>query len=265
MQIDLSRKTAIVTGSTAGIGLAAAIGLARAGAHVVVNGRSEDRVEAAVRKALSEVPGANVSGVAADLSSAEGVESLVQAVPQVDILVNNVGIFGPKPFFEIGDETWEAFFQLNVMSGVRLARSLMPAMMERGWGRVVFLSSESALNIPADMIHYGFTKTAMLSLSRGLAKLAAGTGVTVNSVLPGPTYSEGVGEMLKGMAEEKGLSIEEAGSEFVKSERPSSIIQRPASVEEVANMIVYACSKEASATTGAALRVDGGVVDSIVP
>ncbi|MEE2953439.1 MAG: SDR family oxidoreductase [Pseudomonadota bacterium] len=265
MQIDLSKKTAIVTGSTAGIGLAAAVGLARAGAHVVVNGRSEDRVETAVRHVLAEVPGAHVSGVAADLSSAEGVESVVKAVPEVDILVNNVGIFGPKPFFEIGDDTWEAFFQLNVMSGVRLARSLMPSMMERGWGRVVFLSSESALNIPADMIHYGFTKTAVLSLSRGLAKLAAGSGVTVNSVLPGPTYSEGVGEMLKDMAEEKGLSIEEAGTEFVKSERPSSIIQRPASVEEVANMIVYACSKEASATTGAALRVDGGVVDSIVP
>lgn len=184
-------------------------------------------------------------------------------MPDPDIVVNNVGIFGPKPFFEIGDDVWEDFFQLNVMSGVRLSRAWMPAMMERGWGRVVFLSSESALNIPADMIHYGFTKTALLSISRGLAKLAGGSGVTVNSVLPGPTMSEGVEGMLADMASEQGISIEEAGVAFVKAARPSSIIGRPATVEEVANMIVYACSKEASATTGAALRVDGGVVDTI--
>ncbi|MCQ0987331.1 SDR family NAD(P)-dependent oxidoreductase [Jiella marina] len=265
MQIDLSGKTAIVTGSTAGIGLAAAIGLARAGARVVVNGRDSDRVETAIRAVLDAVPRSDVSGVASDLATAEGCDKLLQAVPEPDILVNNVGIFGPKPFFEVDDETWEKFFQLNVMSGVRLARATMKGMMERGFGRVVFLSSESALNIPADMIHYGFTKTAVLSLSRGLAKLAAGTGVTVNSVLPGPTMSEGVKGMLKEMAEEQGVSIEEAGKAFVQSERPSSILQRPATVEEVANMIVYACSKEASATTGGALRVDGGVVDSIVP
>ncbi|ORE98198.1 SDR family oxidoreductase [Aurantimonas sp. 22II-16-19i] len=265
MQIDLSDKTAIVTGSTGGIGLAAAKGLARAGAQVVVNGRDSDRVEAAIRAVLDAVPRSDVSGVAADLGAAEGCDSLVAAVPEADILVNNVGIFGPKPFFEIDDGTWERFFQLNVMSGVRLSRAYLPKMMERGWGRVVFISSESGLNIPADMIHYGFTKTAMLSLSRGLAKLASGTGVTVNSVLPGPTMSEGVKEMLKEMAEAKGVSIEEAGEMFVKSERPSSLLGRLASVEEVANMIVYACSKEASATSGGALRVDGGVVDSIVP
>ncbi len=265
MQIDLSGKSALVTGSTGGIGLAAATGLARAGARVVVNGRDSDRVETAIRAVLDAAPGSDVSGVAADLASAEGCDSLLGAVPDTDILVNNVGIFGPKPFFDIDDATWERFFQLNVMSGVRLSRAYLPKMMERGWGRVVFISSESALNIPADMIHYGFTKTALLSLSRGLAKLAAGTGVTVNSVLPGPTMSEGVKDMLKAMAEEKGVSIEEAGEMFVKSERPSSVLGRPATVKEVANMIVYACSKEASATSGGALRVDGGVVDSIVP
>ncbi|MCB8840078.1 SDR family NAD(P)-dependent oxidoreductase [Aurantimonas sp. VKM B-3413] len=265
MKIDLDGKTAVVTGSTGGIGLAAAIGLAGAGAAVILNGRDEDRVEAAVRTLLEAVPGADVAGIPADLSTAEGCDKLAGELPNTDILVNNVGIFGPKPFFEIDDATWERFFQLNVMSGVRLSRAYMKGMMERGWGRVVFISSESALNIPADMIHYGFTKTALLSLSRGLAKLASGSGVTVNSVLPGPTMSEGVGEMLKEMAAEKGLTVEEAGVEFVKSERPSSIIQRPATTQEVANMIVYVCSKEASATSGGALRVDGGVVDSIVP
>ena len=263
MQIDLSGKTAIVTGSTAGIGLAAAIGLARAGARTIVNGRGEDRVEGAVRKLLEAVPGADVSGVSADLSTMEGCQILIDAVPDPDILVNNVGIFGPKPFFEIDDATWDRFFQTNVMSGVRLSRACLKGMMDRGWGRIVFLSSESGLNIPADMIHYGFTKTAVLSVSRGLAKFAHGTGVTVNSVLPGPTLSEGVEGMLKDMAEEKGISIEEAGVAFVKEARPSSVIDRPATVEEVANMIVYACSKEASATSGAALRVDGGVVDTI--
>ncbi|EAU41552.1 D-beta-hydroxybutyrate dehydrogenase [Fulvimarina pelagi HTCC2506] len=265
MHIDLSGKTALVTGSTAGIGLASAVGLAKAGAKVIINGRGSDRVEEAVRKAVNAAPGADISGVAADLSSAEGVDKLVESAGDVDILVNNVGIFGPQPFYEVDDATWEMFFQLNVMSGVRLSRALLPKMTQKGWGRIVFLSSESALNIPADMIHYGFTKTAVLSLSRGLAKFAAGTGVTVNSVLPGPTYSEGVENMLEDMAKEKGISIKEAGVEFVKSARPSSIIQRPAEVEEVANMVVYACSKEASATSGAALRVDGGVVDSIVP
>ncbi|MDY8107785.1 SDR family oxidoreductase [Fulvimarina sp. 2208YS6-2-32] len=265
MHIDLSGKTALVTGSTAGIGLASAIGLAKAGARVILNGRGSDRVEDAVRKAVSEAPGADISGVAADLSGADGAARLAGASGPVDILVNNVGIFGPKPFFEIEDETWETFFQLNVMSGVRLSRALMPGMMDRGWGRVVFLSSESALNIPADMIHYGFTKTALLSISRGLAKLASGTGVTVNAVLPGPTRSEGVETMLEDMARDDGISVEEAGIAFVKSKRPSSIIQRPAEVEDIANMVVYACSMQASATSGAALRVDGGVVDSIVP
>ena len=188
---------------------------------------------------------------------------MLRAEPSADILVNNVGIYGPQDFFEIPDEEWTRFFEVNVMSGVRLSRAYLPGMLNRNWGRVVFLSSESALNIPADMIHYGFTKTANLSISRGLAKRVAGTGVTVNAVLPGPTLSEGVEAMLKESAEKAGQSIEEAAVAFVKANRPSSIIRRIATPEEVANMVVYVCSHQASATTGAALRVDGGVVDTI--
>jgi NAD(P)-dependent dehydrogenase (short-subunit alcohol dehydrogenase family) len=204
-----------------------------------------------------------VHGVAADLGTAEGCAALVQAEPATDILVNNVGIFGPQDFFEIPDREWTRFFEVNVMSGVRLSRAYLPGMVERNWGRVVFLSSESGLNIPADMIHYGFTKTAVLAISRGLAKRVAGSGVTVNAVLPGPTLSEGVEAMLGESAEQAGLSIEEAGAAFVKADRPSSIIQRMATVDEVANMVVYVASPQASATTGAALRVDGGAVDTI--
>jgi len=263
MKIDLTSKTAVVTGSTAGIGHAIAKGLAEAGATVVVNGRKPEAVDAAVKAIRDAVPGSEVRGVAADLGTAEGATALVAAVPSPDILVNNVGIFGPQDFFEIPDEEWTRFFEVNVMSGVRLSRAYAQGMAERGWGRIVFLSSESGLNIPADMIHYGFTKTAALSVSRGLAKRLAGTGVTVNAVLPGPTLSEGVAEMLKEEVAKTGHTLEEAGAAFVKANRPTSIIQRAATVEEVANMVVYACSKQASATTGAALRVDGGVVDTI--
>lgn len=258
MKIDLTGKRAIVTGSTLGIGFAIAKGLAEAGAEVVVNGRKAEAVE----KAVAALQGA-VRGVVADVGTAEGCAALVQAVPEADILVNNVGIYGPGDFFETGDDLWQHFFDVNVMSGVRLSRSYLPAMAAKGWGRVVFLSSESALNIPADMIHYGFSKTANLSVARGLAKRMAGTGVTVNAVLPGPTLTEGVAAMLKADADKAGISIEAAAVAFVKAQRPSSIIQRAATPEEVANMVVYACSKEASATTGAALRVDGGVVDTI--
>jgi NAD(P)-dependent dehydrogenase (short-subunit alcohol dehydrogenase family) len=208
-------------------------------------------------------PRAEVRGVAADLAAAAGCDALVKAEPACDILVNNVGIYGPQDFFDIPDSEWTRFFEVNVMSGVRLSRAYMPAMLERNWGRVVFLSSESALNIPADMIHYGFTKTAVLSISRGLAKRAAGTGVTVNAVLPGPTLSEGVEGMLKEATKKSGQSIDQAAVAFVKAMRPSSIIQRAATTEEVANMVVYAVSPQASATTGASLRVDGGVVDTI--
>lgn len=264
MKIDLSGKTALVTGSTEGIGFASAVGLAQAGATVVINGRSQGKVDVAVARAQAAAIGATVRGFAADLSTAEGCDDIVSAFPDVDILVNNLGVFGPQPFLETPDAEWERFFQTNVMSGVRLTRAHLEAMMDRGWGRVLFLSSESAVNIPADMIHYGVTKTALLGLSRGLAKLAAGTGVTVNAILPGPTMSEGVAIMLADEARRTGKTIEQTGVEFVKSERSSSIIQRMATVEEVASMVVYAASVQASATTGAALRVDGGVLDTIV-
>lgn len=264
MQIDLSGKTAVVTGSTLGIGFAVAKGLAQSGATVIVNGRSEEAVGQAIAELKKLAPQAVIRGVAADLGTAEGCAKLVAAEPVADILVNNVGIFGPKDFFEIPDSEWERFFQINVMSGVRLARAYVPNMLSKKWGRVIFISSESAINIPKDMIHYGFTKTAQLSISRGLAKRLAGSSVTVNSVLPGPTLSEGVEQMLASAVEEsKGKSVEEVAADFVKAHRPSSIIQRAATVEEVANMVVYVASPLSSATAGAALRVDGGVVDTI--
>ncbi|MBK1698826.1 SDR family NAD(P)-dependent oxidoreductase [Rhodovibrio salinarum] len=264
MQIDLTGKKAIVTGSTKGIGLAAAKGLATSGASVVVNGRKQADVDAAVAEVQAAATGnAEVTGFAGDLGSAEGCAALVAAHPTCDILVNNVGIFGPQDFFETPDEVWMKYYEVNVMSGVRLSRSYLPGMQANGWGRVVFLSSESAFNIPADMVHYGMTKTACTAIARGLAKRMAGTGVTVNSVLPGPTLSDGVTAMLADQVEETGKSIEEVGRDFVMAQRPTSIIQRPADVDEVANMIVYACSPQASATSGAALRVEGGIVDSL--
>jgi NAD(P)-dependent dehydrogenase (short-subunit alcohol dehydrogenase family) len=263
MKIDLANKTAIVTGSTAGIGFAIAKGLAAAGAVTMINGRQQVSVDKAVAAVKDAVFGATVRGVAADLGTAEGCEALVSAEPDADILINNVGIFGPQDFFDIPDSEWTRFFEINVMSGVRLSRAYLRGMLRRDWGRIVFVSSESALNIPVDMIHYGFTKTANLAISRGLAKRAAGTGVTVNAVLPGPTLSEGVGEMLKDAAEKAGQSTNEAAVAFVKEHRPSSIIRRAATPEEVASMVVYVASPQASATTGAALRVDGGVVDTI--
>jgi NAD(P)-dependent dehydrogenase (short-subunit alcohol dehydrogenase family) len=263
MKIDLSGKIALVSGSTAGIGFAAAKGLAGAGARVIVNGRSEATVGKALEKLRAAVPGADVTGFVGDLAEAEVCTRLVAQHPRVDVLVNNLGIFQPQDFFETPDSEWTRFFETNVLSGVRLSRAYAQSMAERKWGRIVFVSSESGLNIPADMIHYGFSKTAQLAVSRGLAKRLAGTGVTVNAVLPGPTLSEGVTDMLKEEIASTGKSAEEVAAEFVMAHRPSSIIQRAATVEEVANMIVYACSPQASATTGAALRVDGGVVDTI--
>lgn len=262
MKIDLTGLRAIVTGSTGGIGLAIAQGLAASGAAVVLNGRSDKRVQAAIETVLRDSPGVSVDGVAADLATAEGAAAFIRQVPEANILVNNMGIYEPKPFADITDDDWHRFFDANVMSGVRLSRHYLPGMVAKGWGRIVFISSESGLNIPKEMIHYGLTKTAQLALSRGLAEMAAGTGVTVNAVLPGPTLSEGVAEMLSAMTKD-GTSVEEAGRRFVAEARPSSLIGRLATVEEVANMVVYTCSRLASATSGAALRVDGGVVRSI--
>jgi NAD(P)-dependent dehydrogenase (short-subunit alcohol dehydrogenase family) len=263
MIIDLSGKQAVVTGSTSGIGFAIAQGLAMAGAAVVINGRSEKNVDAATRRLREEVPPAKVEGVAADLGTAAGVAAFVARVGAADILVNNLGIFEPKPFADISDADWQRFFETNVMSGVRMSRHYLPGMVARGWGRVVFISSESGLNIPVEMVHYGVTKTAQLAVSRGLAESVAGTGVTVNAVLPGPTRSEGVVDFFAKLAKERGVPVEQLEKEFVATHRPTSLTKRLATVEEVANMVVYVCSPQASATTGAALRVDGGVVRSI--
>ncbi|MES2010208.1 SDR family NAD(P)-dependent oxidoreductase [Cupriavidus basilensis] len=263
MKIDLTGKIALVSGSTAGIGFATAKGLAGAGASVILNGRSDATVDKALHALRAAVAGADVTGFVGDLVDPEVCARLVAAHPRVDVLVNNLGIFQPQDFFETPDSEWTRFFETNVMSGVRLSRAYAPSMAGRKWGRIVFVSSESALNIPVDMIHYGFSKTAQLAVSRGLAKRLAGTGVTVNAVLPGPTLSEGVTDMLKDAMASSGQSAEAVAADFVKTHRSTSIIQRAASVEEVANMIVYACSPQASATTGAALRVDGGVVDTI--
>jgi NAD(P)-dependent dehydrogenase (short-subunit alcohol dehydrogenase family) len=263
MKIDLSGKTALVTGSTSGIGHAIAKGLAAAGASVVVNGRGQAKVDAAVAALAKVLPGSKLRGIAADVSTAAGCEALVAALPDVDILINNAGIFEPKGFFDIPDEDWTRFLEVNVMSGVRLSRAYLKGMLTRNWGRIVFISSESALNIPKEMIHYGVTKTAQLAVSRGLAEMTRGTAVTVNSVLPGPTMSEGVENFVKDLAKQNGQSVEEAASQFVKQFRPTSLLQRFASVEEIANMVIYVSSKEASATNGAALRAEGGIVQTI--
>lgn len=263
MKIDLSGKTAIVSGSTAGIGFAVAEGLAIAGARVVINGREEASVDNALQRLRGTLPDADVRGVAADLGTVEGAAALIASEASCDILVNNLGIYGAQDFFEIDDAEWRRYFEVNVLSGVRLSRHYLPAMAAKGWGRVVFMSSESAFNIPADMIHYGFTKTALVSIARGLAKRMAGTGVTVNSVLPGPTISDGLKANLSDEAQKTGKTVEELAREFVLAKRPSSIIERASTVEEIANMVVYTCSTQASASTGAALRVDGGVIDTI--
>lgn len=258
MRIDLSGKTAIVTGSTEGIGFAIAQGLAAAGATVVVNGRTNAKVDAAVTRL-----GGAARGVAADLGATEGHATLVAAEPEADIVVSNLGIFQPADFFDADDAVWDRHWQVNVMAGVRLARAYLPGMEAKGWGRFLLLGSESAFNIPVEMIHYGVSKTADVALARGLAKRMAGTGVTVNSVLPGPTLSEGVAMMLEGERAASGRPIEEVAADFVTTHRSSSIIRRAATVEEVTNMVVYLASPQAAATTGAALRVDGGVIDTL--
>jgi NAD(P)-dependent dehydrogenase (short-subunit alcohol dehydrogenase family) len=236
MKFDLSGKTALITGSTTGIGYAIASGLAANGAIVAVNGRSQAKVDAAVATITKALPGAKVRGVAADVSTAAGCKTLVAALPEADILINNAGIFEPKEFFDVPDDDWSRFFEVNVMSGVRLSRGYMPGMLKRNWGRIVFISSESALNIPKEMIHYGMTKT----------------------------MSEGVETFVKDLARQSGQSVEEAASQFIKQFRPTSLLQRFASVEEIANMVIYVSSKESSATNGAALRAEGGIVQTIV-
>ncbi len=258
MNLQLEGKTALVTGSTAGIGLAIADALTKEGAAVIVNGRTADRVEAA----KSRIGAAH--GFAVDLATEEGARNLIARFPEVDILVNNLGIFEPKPFVEITDEDWLRFFEVNVLSGVRLSRFYLAQMLQRNWGRIVFISSESAVNIPVEMIHYGVTKTAQIALARGLAETTAGTNVTVNSVLPGPTRSEGVQQFVQDLAKGQGIDAATVEAEFFRNARPSSLLKRFATPEEVAAMVVYVCSPRASATNGAALRVDGGVVRSIV-
>ena len=264
MDLGLTGKRALVTGSTAGIGFATARALASEGAHVTVNGRTEARVGSAVDRLRRELSHATIAGIAADLSSGAGCQALIGQLPDVDVLVNNLGIFEPKPFEQIPDEDWLRFFETNVLSGIRLARHYVRGMRSRNWGRIVFISSESALQIPTEMIHYGMTKTAQLAVSRGLAETLAGTGVTVNSVLPGPTASEGVGEFVAQMAAARGVDAATVEREFFATARPSSVLQRFATPDEVAAMIAFVCSVQASATTGAALRVDGGVVRAIV-
>jgi NAD(P)-dependent dehydrogenase (short-subunit alcohol dehydrogenase family) len=260
MDLQLTDKLALVSGSTKGIGFSIAKLLAREGARVIVNGRLEDSVHSALEEIRSEVPAALLEGFAGDLAQAGPAQELLARFPAVDILVNNLGIYEPKPFEEISDEEWLTMFQVNVLSAVRLSRQYLPAMRRSNWGRVVFMSSESGVQIPVEMIHYGMTKTAMLAVSRGIAESCAGTGITCNAVLPGPTLSAGVGEFVAQLS--GGQPLEEFEKEFFRNVRPSSLLQRFATCDEVANLVAYVCSPLSSATNGAALRVDGGVVRS---
>jgi NAD(P)-dependent dehydrogenase (short-subunit alcohol dehydrogenase family) len=259
MDLGLTGKLALVTGSTAGIGFAIAKQLAQEGATVYVNGRTQARVDAAVKA----IGGANVRGIAADLSAKAGVDALVAQIPRLDVLVNNFGIFDIKPVLEISDDEWLRFFETNVLSGVRLARRYLPDMLAKKWGRVIFISSESGVQIPAEMVHYGVSKTAQVAVARGLAESFPASGVTVNSVLAGPTDSEGVGAFLTAMAKQAGTSKEQVADGFFATARPSSLLKRFATTDEVASMVTYLCSEAASATTGSSIRVDGGVIRAI--
>jgi NAD(P)-dependent dehydrogenase (short-subunit alcohol dehydrogenase family) len=262
MDLQLTDKLALVTGSTAGIGFAIANGLAREGARVIVNGRTPDRVNAAIERIRLHNLAAKLEGMATDLGTAAGVDEVVRRFPHVDVLVNNLGIFEPKPFEEISDADWLRFFEVNVMSGVRLSRAYVPSMKKRNWGRIVFISSESGIQIPAEMIHYGVTKTAQIALARGIAETCAGTGVTCNAVLPGPTASEGVNDFVESLASQGGQRRQQVEKEFFEKARPTSLLKRFATPDEVAAMVVFVCSPLSAATNGAALRVDGGVVRS---
>jgi NAD(P)-dependent dehydrogenase (short-subunit alcohol dehydrogenase family) len=264
MNLELNGRLALVTGSTAGIGYAIAEGLAREGAHVVINGRTQDRVQKAFQSIRTSHPQAKLEALAADLGNADGVRVAVQQFPDIEILVNNLGIFEPKTFEQIPDEDWFRFFEVNVMSGVRLSRAYLPGMKKRNWGRILFISSESAVQIPAEMIHYGMTKTAQLAISRGLAETTAGTGITVNTVLPGPTASEGVNVFVDDLAKSAKKTRAEIEAEFFRTMRPSSLLQRFARPDEVAALVVFLCSPLSSATNGSAVRADGGVLRSIL-
>lgn len=261
MDLGLTGKLALVTGSTAGIGYATCDALVREGARVIVNGRTAQSVDAAVAK-LNASGGTSAVGFAGDVSTAKAAADVARRFPDVEILVNNLGIFEPKAFEEITDDEWERFFQVNVLSGIRLARLYLAGMKKRNWGRIIFISSESGVQIPSEMIHYGTTKTAQLAVSRGLAEAVAGTGITVNCVLPGPTKSRGVGDFVEALAKQEGKTFAEFEKEFFQKVRPTSLIKRFATPEEVASLIAYIASPLSSATTGAALRVDGGVVKS---
>ncbi len=263
MDLQIAGKKALISGSTAGIGLAIADALAAEGARVIVNGRTRQRVDAAVDEVRGKYPSAQIDGVAADLGTAAGVAQAIEQFPDVDILINNLGIFEPKPFDQIADEDWFRFFEVNVMSGVRLSRHYLPRMLRQNWGRIVFVSSESGLQIPKEMVHYGMTKTAQLAIARGMAETTKGTAVTVNSVLPGPTASEGVTQFVERLAAAHEISRDQMEAEFFKTGRPSSLLQRFEKPEEIAALVAFVASPLASGINGATLRVDGGVVQSI--
>ena len=264
MDLKLTGKTALITGSTAGIGFGIARRLLQEGASVIINGRTEARITSALNQLNQAIPDCTVKGCVADFADAAAVQRLINVHDAVDILINNVGIFAPKPFSEITDEEWVHFFEVNVLSGVRLSRHYLPRMLDQNWGRIIFISSESGVQIPAEMIHYGTTKTAQLGVSRGLAQQTTGTNVTVNTVIPGSTRSEGSEKFISDLAQERGLSKEEVEQEYFEKVRPTCLLERFATIDEVATFVTYLASPLAAANNGAALRVDGGTVPTIL-